>query len=284
MKTIKTFTSIALLFISHVAFSDTTVDKQIDGAKLFEIHCNACHGMTGGMNMQQRIAPPIAGVRMHYMAVHKDQESFVNAVTSWLEKQDESKSLMPGAIRHFKLMPPISVPADDAKKIAEYIYAGNIATPEGYQKHFEQMHGKQSQQQSGTTKGADNQFMRLLSRQFRMTGDQIEALQLSDDQLQKLRTLIVEKEAIMQPLREEVLEFNQRLNTLDTREPNYKSEIFSLADINARRVEQMVVESGEMRMKIESVLDAEQYQTLIDTRLQMMDRYNEMKKQRQSQE
>ena len=117
-----------------------------------------------------------------------------------------------------------------------------------------------------------------------MTADQIEALQLSDDQLQKLRTLIVEKEAIMQPLREEVLEFNQRLNTLDTREPNYKSEIFSLADINARRVEQMVVESGEMRMKIESVLDPEQYQTLIDTRLQMMDRYNEMKKQRQSQQ
>ena len=45
----------------------------------------------------------------------------------------------------------------------------------------------------------------------------------------------------------------------------------------------MVVESGEMRMKIESVLNAEQYQTLLDTRQQMMDRYNEMKKMRQAQ-
>ena len=279
MKTLTCLTTIAILCAMQSVFAATTDTDHVEGDKLFEKHCNVCHGMTGGMDMKQRVAPPIAGVRMHYKAVHADEESFVSAVTAWLEKPDESKSLMPGAIRHFKLMPPISVPAEDAKKIAKYIYAGNIATPEGYQKHYEQMHGKQSQQKSRMGR----QFLSLLKRQFRMSADQLEALQLSDDQLQKLKTLIIEKEAIMQPLREEVLEFNQRLNTLDTRESNYKSEIFALADINAKRVEQMVIESGEMRMKIESVLNAEQYQTLLDTRQQMMDRYNEMKKMRQAQ-
>ena len=163
------------------------------------------------------------------------------------------------------------------KKIAEYIYAGDINIPEAYQKHFNEMHGNNKDQQASRMV---MKFASLLTRQLRMTADQIEALELSQEQLEKLRTLIIEKEAIMQPLREEVLGFNQTLNTLDSREPNYKAEIFAWADINAKRVEQMVVESGEMRMKIESVLNDEQYQTLLDTRQQMMDRYEEMKKMR----
>ena len=277
MKTLRSLATITILCTAQSAFAAATNTDHAEGAQLFEKHCNVCHGMTGGMDMKKRVAPPIAGVRMHYKAAHPDEESFVNAVAAWIEKQDESKSLMPGAIRHFKIMPPISVPADDAKKIAEYIYAGDINTPEAYQKHFNEMHANNKDQQASRM---DMKFASLLTRQLRMTADQIEALELSQEQLEKLRTLIIEKEAIMQPLREEVLGFNQTLNTLDSREPNYKAEIFALADINAKRVEQMVVESGEMRMKIESVLNDEQYQTLLDTRQQMMDRYEEMKKMR----
>ncbi len=271
MRTLKFILTLVVLGFAQSTIATSSGNDHSEGEKLFMEHCNACHGMAGGMNMKQRVAPPIAGVRMHYKAVHPDKESFVNAVTSWLEKQNESKSLMPDAIRHFNIMPTISVPKEDAKKIAAYIYEGNIQTPEGYQKHFEKKHGKHKGGQ------ANNRFATLLIRQLRLSTDQIEALNLSQQQLQKLRTLVVEKEAIMQPLREEVLDFNHRLNTLDTRKSDYKSEIFALADVNAKRVEQMVIESGEMRFKIESVLDSKQYQMLMDARKLMNERYKKMK-------
>ena len=92
--------------------------------------------------MSKRVAPPIAAVRYHYINIHPDKAPFVTAVTSWLEKQDASKSLMRGAIRRFNIMPPIPVSKDDAQKIANYIYAGDLEKPDGFDKHVEERHGK----------------------------------------------------------------------------------------------------------------------------------------------
>ena len=115
---------------------------------------------------------------------------------------------------------------------------------------------------------------------MRLPPPQLNELGLSPEQITKIKELIVEKEVIMQPLREEVLEFNQQLNTMDSRSPNYKADIFALADVNAKRVEQMVVESGEMRMKIEAVLDQQQYAKLLAFRQQLKERQKQRLKQR----
>ena len=49
---------------------------------------------------------------------------------------------MPGAIRHFDLMPPYCfIPNEDAKIISEYSFKGDIEAPEGYKEHYQQMHG-----------------------------------------------------------------------------------------------------------------------------------------------
>lgn len=112
------------------------------GEHLYKTFCSSCHGLSGGMDMNQRVAPPIAGVRLHYISIHPDKASFVAAVSNWLDKQDENKSLMRGAIRRFNIMPPISVSKEDALKIAHYIYAGDLEKPEGFDKHVEEMHGK----------------------------------------------------------------------------------------------------------------------------------------------
>ena len=117
-------------------------DEVKQGEHLYKTYCSSCHGLTGGMDMNQRIAPPIAAVRFHYISTHPDKASFVAAVTNWLEKQDENKSLMRGAIRRFNLMPPVPVAKEDAQKIASYIYAGNIEKPAGFDEHVEEMHGK----------------------------------------------------------------------------------------------------------------------------------------------
>ncbi|MCW8830492.1 MAG: cytochrome c [Gammaproteobacteria bacterium] len=114
-----------------------------DGEKLYKSHCSSCHGATGGMDMSKRIAPPIAGVRLHYMAPFPDKKSFINAIVNWTQKQDPDRSLMPPAIRKFKIMPPVSVSRKQAEKIAAYIYDGDIEILDGFKEHVEQMHGKQ---------------------------------------------------------------------------------------------------------------------------------------------
>lgn len=141
MKLFKPLLITTTLIFAQNAFSSQ--DNIEEGEKLFKATCNACHGVAvGGMDMNKRIAPPIAGVRKHYLDAHPDKESFVKAITSWLEKQTPEKSLMPGAIRKFKIMPPLSVPKEDAEKIAAYLYSGNIEVPEGFEKHEQEMHGK----------------------------------------------------------------------------------------------------------------------------------------------
>ena len=140
MKLTKTLSAIALVLLSYNALASD--DEHGEGEKLYKMQCAACHGATGGMDMNKRIAPPIAGVRMHYISAHPEKDAFVAAVSGWLANQDESKSLMRGAIRKFKLMPPVTVAQEDAEKIAAFIYAGKIEKPQGFDEHVEEMHGK----------------------------------------------------------------------------------------------------------------------------------------------
>lgn len=127
------------MVLSQSAFAEGEINQ---GKQLYETYCSSCHGLSGGMNMGQRVAPPIAAVRFHYIGAYPDKTSFVTAITNWVDKQDVNKSLMPGAIRRFNIMPPIAISREDTQKIASYIYAGNIEKPAGFDKHVEEMHGK----------------------------------------------------------------------------------------------------------------------------------------------
>ena len=141
MKIKQLYITMALaLFSQPVLAADTNNEKE--GEELYKTHCSACHGGTGGMNMSKRLAPPIIAVRMHYIGHYPDKDSFVMVVADWLEKQDERKSLMRGAIRRFNIMPPVYVSREDAEKIAAYIYDGDLEKPAGFDEHVEKMHGR----------------------------------------------------------------------------------------------------------------------------------------------
>lgn len=140
MKIIRFLLVFAVILLSQAVQAANDVEQ---GKKLFKTYCSACHGATGGMDMSKRVAPPIIAVKMHYIDSYPDKASFVAAVTQWLEKQDASKTLMPGAIRKFKIMPLIPVAREDAQKIAAYIFEGDIESPAGFEKHYEEMRGKQ---------------------------------------------------------------------------------------------------------------------------------------------
>lgn len=130
---------VSSLISSQVIASDTSIEE---GKQLYKTNCSACHGATGGMDMNKRLAPPIAGVKLHYVGVHADKALFVAAITDWLDKPEASKSLMRGAIKKFKIMPAITVAKEDAVKIATYIYEGELDKPAGFDEHVGKMHGK----------------------------------------------------------------------------------------------------------------------------------------------
>ena len=111
MKTLKPLVIAASILLSQASFAS---EGHEEGEKLFKANCAVCHGSTGGMDMSKRLAPPIAAVRMHYISTYQDEASFVNAVSSWVEKQDPNKSLMRGAIQKFNIMPPLDVSKEDA--------------------------------------------------------------------------------------------------------------------------------------------------------------------------
>ena len=138
MKSMRLVLIIAGVLASPFALASENVDA---GRQLYKQNCAVCHGATGGMDMSKRLAPPIMGVKMHYVKKHPDKESFVAAVVSWLDKPEESKSLMKMAIHKFKLMPKIPVSDADAEKIAVYMFEGKLEKPEGFDEHVKKMHG-----------------------------------------------------------------------------------------------------------------------------------------------
>jgi mono/diheme cytochrome c family protein len=129
-----------LIFLPQVTLA---ANNAVQGEKLYKTNCSACHGTTGGMDMNKRVAPPIIAVRMHYIGPYPDKAAFVTAVANWVEKPDARNTLMRGAIRRFNIMPPISVSRHDAEMIASYIYDGKIDKPAGFDEHFQEMHGQQ---------------------------------------------------------------------------------------------------------------------------------------------
>jgi|MEHZ01.4.fsa_nt_MEHZ011181899.1_27 mono/diheme cytochrome c family protein len=137
----KTAHFLFLLILTLVSQALSAQENHEEGEQIFQTICSACHGAAGGMDMTQRLAPPMIAVRMHYIDIYPDQGSFVTAVADWVEHQEEDRSLMPGAIRQFNLMPPLAIEREQAEKVAAYIYAGDIQNPEGFQEHFEAAHG-----------------------------------------------------------------------------------------------------------------------------------------------
>jgi len=126
---------IALFVILAFPLSAEEKDR---GKEIFTTVCFACHKFDRGPNM---VAPPIFGVKNHYLQAHPDREGFIRRLSSWLEKQDPEKSLMPGALRRFNLMPPVVLTPEDRVAVAGFIYDADFSEPSWYAEHYQKEHG-----------------------------------------------------------------------------------------------------------------------------------------------
>lgn len=95
------------------------------GKTKFEQVCIACHKYERGPAM---IAPPAFAIQMHYGDHYgTDESAFRKAIVDWAKAPDENKTLMPGAIRKFNVMPPLPLPDEDLDAIAAYLYQADFA-------------------------------------------------------------------------------------------------------------------------------------------------------------
>lgn len=120
-----------------VAQDETT---QNEAYKKMKTLCFSCHSPSADMDM--RMAPPMVAVKMHYTKEYDNQIDFVNAIWDYMQKPDESKSLMKGAVKRFGLMPYVPYKEEDIRAIATYMYNNELEKPDWYDEHHKQKHGK----------------------------------------------------------------------------------------------------------------------------------------------
>ncbi|MDG2170085.1 MAG: hypothetical protein P8L44_19420 [Opitutales bacterium] len=105
-----------------------------EGKAKFNTICTACHKNSFTEPM---LAPPMAMVKDHYGQFFKDDiAGFVSAVVEWVKNPTPEKTMMPGAIRNFKIMPLLPLPDEDLEAIATYLFEADIPTPGNFREHM----------------------------------------------------------------------------------------------------------------------------------------------------
>jgi len=144
----------ALIALGTICFSACEGEKRsqpkavsdselAEGFALLESNCLTCHSPQAGTN--ERLAPPMAMMKMHYVNEQTSFEEFSTALTEFVTNPEVSKSRMPGAIEKFGLMPKMDFSQDQLENIALYIYHTELEKPMWYEKHFreeQRKHGK----------------------------------------------------------------------------------------------------------------------------------------------
>ncbi|MCR9013847.1 hypothetical protein [Aquiflexum gelatinilyticum] len=112
----------------HIPLQNTK--QNLDGMVLMDRYCFTCHHpeMTGGP--ASRTGPPMFKVREHYFREGISREDFVDPIIAYVQHPDQDKSKMPGAIRNFRLMPPLSIDQKDLAIIVNYIYDHDLSSQE----------------------------------------------------------------------------------------------------------------------------------------------------------
>lgn len=93
------------------------------GLELMTQKCLFCHFQKPDpAKMDQMIAPPMLRVQEHYKPAYPNKEDFVAAIIDYLNDPSEDKTLMPGAVKKFKLMPKLFYPEEELQLIVAAFY------------------------------------------------------------------------------------------------------------------------------------------------------------------
>ena len=109
-------------------------DEAANAKELMTNLCYTCHNPETAHD--QRIAPPMIAIKMHYLKDADSEKDFVNAIWNFVEKPNENKVKMKGAVKRFGLMPYQPYDEDDIRAIASYMYNYELDKPTWFDNHL----------------------------------------------------------------------------------------------------------------------------------------------------
>lgn len=116
---------------SEEEFSNSTLSESksvitLSNSKGYELmsqKCFVCHfSKPDPARMDQMIAPPLLRIQEHYRPAFQNKEDFVLSIIDFINNPSEEKTLMPGAVKKFKLMPKLIYDEKELRLIAETLY------------------------------------------------------------------------------------------------------------------------------------------------------------------
>ncbi|KPM47424.1 c-type heme family protein [Jiulongibacter sediminis] len=116
--------------------ANTGSTDKLEGLALMEKSCYSCHSPDA--SLENRLAPPIIAVKMHYKTSGVSKEDFVNSITAYVKKPEEANSKMKGAINRFGVMPKILISQKKLEAIAAYLYENDPPKPDWFDEHHQQ--------------------------------------------------------------------------------------------------------------------------------------------------
>ena len=90
---------------------------------LFNGNCITCHKINKSIS-----APSIIMIQKRYKGAFLNKKDFVNYMSKWVLKPDESSSLMQDQILKYELMPELGYQVDVLQQISSYIYETDFST------------------------------------------------------------------------------------------------------------------------------------------------------------
>jgi len=97
--------------------------RNTEGYKLLAAKCYVCHFEKPDPSKRDKmIAPPMLRVKEHYLPVYPNKKDFVAAIVDIVKNPSEEKTLMPGTVKKFNLMPKLKYDDHELQLIAETIY------------------------------------------------------------------------------------------------------------------------------------------------------------------
>ena len=111
--------------IPREAFTPQSIQS---GAQLMKTYCLTCHGVYQ-RTQEEMLAPPLWGVRAHYLAKQPKPDEFVAAMTDYIRSPQEEKSLLPVEVARYGLKSPIWLNPEELQLISKAIYSGKVERP-----------------------------------------------------------------------------------------------------------------------------------------------------------
>lgn len=131
---------------ANKAGNDVILDAEMEkGKDLAQTYCYSCHSPSASKD--NRLAPPMIGVKKHYLEEGTTEEAFTQSIIEFLNNPTEEKSKMPHAVEKFKLMPKMAFAEEDLKAIAHYIYNAEIEKPDWFDEHYQNYLNNKGQEQ-----------------------------------------------------------------------------------------------------------------------------------------